>query len=374
MSTAVAQPYLRSTRAAERAAAAEYLAHVLLDGDTPLDERYAVEAALTALADDPSPKVRAAVALGLAAHPRAPLHLVLHLAKDQPGVSAPLLLRSPVLSAEDLVELVATLDARGQTMIARRADLAAGVVAALCELGCREAILELASNDAAEVLPSSYRRMVDRFGTDAQLRESLIRDPRLPADCRHRLLMHVGDALRQSRFIQTVLGADRAPKLTKAACLSSSVTLLDCARPSDFPALVDSLRRSGNLTTGFVLRCVALGKLEFFIHIVAELAGVQTERARNIIVAGRELAVVSLFEKANLALSIHRPLLGGIHLWRDVARGHLIAGPREASQVMIDAFNEADAEQKSASVVCLLRQVQSETIRSAALEASRFAA
>ncbi len=374
MSTAVAQPYLRSVRATERTAAAEYLVHLLLGGDTPLDERNAVEAALAVLADDKSPKVRAAIALGLAAHPRAPLHLVLHLAKDQPGVSAPLLLRSPVLGAEDLVELVATLDARGQTTIARRADLAAGVVAALCELGCREAILELASNDAAEILPSSYRRMVDRFGTDPKLREILAHDPRLPADCRQRLLMDVGDALRESKFVQAVLGADRAPKLTSAACLSSSVTLLDRARPSDYAALVDSLRQSGNLTTGFVLRCVALGKLEFFIHLVAELAGVQAGRARNIIVAGRQLAVLSLFEKANFAPSIYRPLLGAIYLWRDVACGDLIAGPREACQVMIDALHEGEAVQRSASVVSLLRQVQSETIRSAAVEASRFAA
>ncbi|WP_459587502.1 DUF2336 domain-containing protein [Aliihoeflea sp. PC F10.4] len=366
MTTATAEPFLRSTRASERATAAEYLANLCIDIDTPRDERHAAECALTLLSDDPSPKVRATIAMSLAGSRRAPLHIVLHLAKDQPGVAGPILLRSPLLSEGDLIELAATSNAKGQAMIARRPSLASGVVGALSELGALEAVIELARNEDAEIFPSSFRRMVDRFGTDGELREILICDPRLPVDCRHRLLAGLGQVLGQSPFIQAFIGSERAAKITRDACARSSLALIERSRASEFSLLIERLRQSGELTTALVLRCVASGKMEFFIHLAAHLASMPQERVRTLIVSGRDLALAAMFEKAGFASPIYRPLVAAIHHWRGESAG----GSREASRIMIDCFAET-AEPQSAAIVSLLRQIQSDAIRAVAIETSR---
>ncbi|MCO6390459.1 DUF2336 domain-containing protein [Aliihoeflea aestuarii] len=370
MTTATAERFLRSTRAADRATAAEYLANLYLDIGTFADERHAAECALTLLADDPSPKVRAAIATSLAGSSRAPLHIVLHLAKDQPGVAGSILLRSPLLGEGDLIELAATLDAKGQTMIARRPALTARVAAALCELGALEAVIELARNEDADILAWCFRRMVERFGTDGELREILIRDPRLPIDCRHRLLASLGDVLRQSSFVCALIGTDRAARVTRDACARSSVSLIDRSRPAEFSSLVDRLRQSGELTTALVLRCIAGGKVDFFGHLAAHLASIPQDRVRTLIVSGRDLALVALFDKAGFAPSIHPPLTAAIHLWRASMRGDHIGGPREASQVMIDCLT-GSSDPQSVAIVSLLRQIQSDAIRASAIETSR---
>lgn len=373
MTTAIAETYLRSTHASERAAAAEYLANAVLTAKTPREDRNAAISALTLLAEDPSPIVRAAISAALAGSNRAPLHIVLHLAKDQPSVAAPILLRSPLLTEDDLVELVATLNTRGQAVIARRAGLAAGVTATLCAFGAREAVVELARSDDAEILPSAFRQMVERFGRDAELREILIRHARLPVDCRHRLLAEVGDVLSQSPFVKAMIGPERAARVARDACARSTIALVEGARPAEMSELVGRLREAGHLTTAFVLRCMALGKMEFFVHLIAHLSTVPQDRVRTILVSGRDLAITALFDKAHLAASIHRPLVGAIHVWRAVARGDRIAGVREASQAMIDAMGDQNASQ-AGQIISLLRQVQADAMRSAATESVRIAA
>ncbi len=373
MTTAIAETYLRSTRAFERAAAAEYLANTALAAETPREDRHAAISALTLLADDPSPKVRAAIASALAGSSRAPLHIIMHLAKDQPSVAAPILLRSPLLTENDLVELVVTLDARGQAVIARRAALTPGLAATLCAFGSREAVVELARNDDAEILPTAFRRMVERFGSDAELREILIPQARLPVDCRHRLLAGIGDVLSRSAFVMAMIGPERAARVAREACARSAIDLVDAARPAEMVELADRFREAGHLTTGFVLRCMALGKVEFFVHLLAHLAAVPKERVRAILISGPDLAMVALFEKAGLGTSTHRPLVGGILVWRRVASGDRIAGVYEASQAMIDAIGDESASQ-TGQIVSLLRQVQADAMRSSAADAVKIAA
>lgn len=366
MTMATAEAFLRSTRAADRATAAEYLANICVDVEISMDDRQAAESALTLLTDDPSPKVRGAIAAALAGSRRAPLHIVLLLARDQASVAAPVLLRSPLFSEGDLIELVAMLDGKGQQMIARRPGLTRGVTAALSELGALEAVIELARNEDADILPWCFRRMVERFGTDGELREVLIRDPRLPVDCRHRLLAGLGEVLRRSSFVQAFVGTERAAKVTRDACAHASLALVGRSRPSEFAMLANRLRQSGDLTTGFVVRCLANGKVEFFVHLTAELASLPVERVQTLVNSGRDLALTAIFEKAGFSPAIHAPLIAAIHLWR----GDGISGTRAVSQAMMDCF-ERSSEPQHMAIVSLLRHIQSDAIRISALEASR---
>src|SRR5690606_37323059 len=124
----------------------------------------------------------------------APPQVIAGLAADQPDVATVVLARSPVLTDGDLVDRIACGDARVQEAIAARASVSMQVAAALAEVGEAQACRTLVANHGARIAALSYRRMSERFGDDGAVRESLLADPLLPADCRHLLLTKVGDA------------------------------------------------------------------------------------------------------------------------------------------------------------------------------------
>src|SRR6516164_4596330 len=105
------------------------------------DDRAAVESALVTVLDDPSPKVRGALARALAFSESSPPAAILGLAADQPEVACWVLEHSPLLVDADLVDAVATGGPAVQAAIANRADLPASVAAAIAEVGTAEACL-----------------------------------------------------------------------------------------------------------------------------------------------------------------------------------------------------------------------------------------
>ena len=80
--------WIYTARVSERAAAAAALARAYIDHRLPFEDRCATEAALTLLLDDPSGKVRLAMAEVLAMSRHAPLQIISALAADQPEVAS----------------------------------------------------------------------------------------------------------------------------------------------------------------------------------------------------------------------------------------------------------------------------------------------
>ena len=62
------------------------------------------------------------------------------------------------------------------------------VAAAIAEIAGPKACIILLANSGADIASLSFRRMAERHGHIAALREALIADARLPADFRHMLL------------------------------------------------------------------------------------------------------------------------------------------------------------------------------------------
>ena len=101
----------------------------------------------------------------------------------------------------------------------------------------------------------------------------MIADPRLPADCRHMLLVKLGEALRGSPLVAALIGGNRAERVLKDACAKSLITLVDTTSPQDYPALIAHLRLRGELTASVIVRIIAHGKVDFFGAILVALTG-----------------------------------------------------------------------------------------------------
>lgn len=343
--------WIGTARVAERVAAATALAHAYIDVELQFEDRCAAEAALTLLLDDPSSKVRFAMAEALSMSHHAPIQVIAALASDQPEVAGLVLARSPLLSDADLIDRVATGQRATQKLIADRPVVSMSLAAAIAEIGEPDACAALLANSGAEIASLSFRRMAERHGHIATVREALIADSRLPADCRHMLLVKLGEMLRSSPLVLALMGTARAERVTRDACVKASLTLIEGIRTEEHEALIEHLRLRGDLTASFIIRTIAHGKVDFFGSALVALTRQSEPRVRALLASGHDLALHALFRSAGLAVPTHAILLRALKIWREVANGRRLAGVQEVTWLMLKELGGQSAEGDLAGLV-----------------------
>lgn len=343
--------WIGTARVAERMAAATALAHAYIDVELQFEDRCAAEAALTLLLDDPSSKVRLAMAEALSMSHHAPIQVIAALASDQPEVSGLVLARSPLLSDADLIDRVATGQRATQKLIADRPVVSMSLAAAIAEIGEADACAALLANSGAEIASLSFRRMAERHGHLPTVREALIADIRLPADCRHMLLVKLGETLKTSPLVVALMGAARAERITRDACMKASLTLIEGIRTEEHAALIEHLRLRGDLTASFIIRTIAHGKVDFFGSALVALTRQSEPRVRALLASGHDLALHALFRSAGLAVATHAILLRALKVWREVANGRRLAGVQEVTWLMLKELGGQSAEGDLAGLV-----------------------
>ncbi len=350
--------WVQTAKAGDRAAAAAALARAYVNGDLAIDDRCAADAAMTLLLDDPSAKVRMALAEALSMSRTAPPQIISALAADQPDVASIVLARSPILTDNDLIDRVAIGHKATQRLIADRVSVSMGVSAALSEVGDEEACLVLLQNPGAQIAGLSFKRITERFGDVACIREALVCDRRLPSECRHTLMAKLGNALQQSPLMLALFGEARAGRLTKDACVKASLCLIDSTDTSEFPALVEHMRVRGDLTSSYIVRAVAHGKIDFFGAAMVSLSGLGDNRVRALLSNGYDSALAALFSKAGLTPRTHGVILKALKIWREVARGKRVAGAQEVSWLMLKELGTEETD-----LSALLKSIHLDALR-----------
>jgi uncharacterized protein (DUF2336 family) len=295
--------WLRTAPSGDRAEATSALARAFLYSDLTESDRAAAEGAMIMLLDDPSPLVRRALAEVFAGCENAPPTVVHALANDQPDVAEPILQRSPLLLDADLVEAVASGEPERQIAIASRAMLPCSVSAAIAEVGCAEACLVLLENEAAETVPFSLDRIVQRFGHLAAIRDAILSRDDLAAATRQALVVKLSDTLAEFVTAREWLGADRARRITREACEKATIALAAESQEGEVRPLIHHLRESGQLNAGLILRSLLSGNVELFEEALADLAQVPLTRVVGIVHDRRGAGFRALYDKAGLPAS-----------------------------------------------------------------------
>ncbi|WP_422370173.1 DUF2336 domain-containing protein [Hoeflea sp.] len=309
-----------SATVTQRCHATAALTRAYAQGRIPAEESDGVEAALSMLLDDPSPKVRLALAEGLATAEHAPRSVIRRLAEDQFEVAARIIALSPVLSDNDLIEIVANGRALFQQFVACRSSLSIQVSAALAEVGTRDAVADLLDNVHAPVARISLRRIAERFGDDPELRSRLFDRRDLPCDVRQGLVERLGAALAGSELVRFAIGGNRSRKITDEACINATLTLADVVAAEEIPALVEHLRMSGRLTPAFLMHTLCSGNVDFFAAAVVALSGMGDSRVRGILNDGREAAIRALYRSIGLDRDLAPVFVTATLMWRAASR------------------------------------------------------
>ncbi|AYD01298.1 hypothetical protein NCHU2750_19110 [Neorhizobium sp. NCHU2750] len=315
----IIQAFLRwaeTARAGERARAATALAKAFVQSQLGDQEHGAALMAMTYLLDDPSPKVRLALAEALASSAQAPRAVIMALCEDQAEIACTVITCSPVLRDADLVELVGRGDAFTRGLVASRPNLGFSAAAAIAEVGEGCDILLLLENETASISRISLRRMAERFGHLPAVRRHLIERDGLPCEARHMLVSHVASALAGSDLVTKTMGAKRIEIMTREAGDEAVVAIAASLAQGEIPALVEHLRLSGRLTPALLIHALCSGKVDFFAAAIVSLVHLDERRVRAILATGRTHAVRALFEAAGIGKDIVAVFVEAVFLWR----------------------------------------------------------
>lgn len=321
-------------------------------------DRRAAEMAMTFLLDDPSPKVRHALADALCGCPSVPRNIILGLAADQPEIAYVLISRSPVLTDEDLVDLAARGTPETRALIAARGFVSLAVSAALAEIGGEEELLILLENAGAHVSRRSLKRIAERLGGSAPVRDLLLARSDLPSDARHALVEEVGAALASFGLVQRVIGEARGQRVTREACDIAAVGMAGSVAVEELPALVMHLRETGRLTPAFLLHALSTGRAEFFSAAIADLSGVCGKRVRSILSGGRVHSIRALFESAGLGRDISETFAAAVLLWRqDAGPGASDVAPSVSAMLLARLRRDRSSSPANNAMIDLLERL-----------------
>jgi uncharacterized protein (DUF2336 family) len=366
--------WIETAPPARRVEAVRNLARAHLEPEIDGEALDSIEAALTVLLDDADPAVRFAIADTLGASDRAPRHIIIALAADRTDIAVLVLARSPVLIDAELADIAAAADGLLQLAIARRPTLSSAVSAAVAEVGDKAACAALIANPGASIARISFKRIAERFGEDAEMREALLARTNLPPEVRQFLIRAVGNALGNMTLVKAWMPEARAEAVTREACDRATVAIAAESETHDLPALVEHLRVTSQLTTALLLRAVCAGNVAFFETALAMLARVPGERIANLVRAGRHAALRAAYSRAGLPPVAFEAFAAALDTWRQLAGD---GGPQDRYRFtlqMVDAVlaRYADITDGEANeLASMLRRFAADQARDAARDYAR---
>jgi uncharacterized protein (DUF2336 family) len=285
----------------ERAAATAKICQRIDRIELSPEDRESAQQILEMLASDTAILVRQALAVTLRNSPKLPREIALRLAKDVDLVAVPVLKNSPMLTEEDLVELVLAGSESKQVAIAERATLSEGLTEVIALYGSKAAVETAAANDGAAFSDDAYAGVLKRFEHDNGVKGALISRSTLPLHVTEKLIAMVTGELFDRLVNKHELPPQLAIEIASGTRERSTLDLVEQAGlSSDPPRFVQQLHLNGRLTPSLIMRSLCLGHMNFVEHALAELAGVPHSKAWLMVHDAGTLGMKTIFERAGL--------------------------------------------------------------------------
>jgi uncharacterized protein (DUF2336 family) len=297
----------RSSDSEDRGRAAHLAAMAYLGHTGPADEHAALYAALIGFLDDPSVKVRAALAYGLLHAPEAPRPILLALLQESEIIARAVVQYSPALIDADLIGLVrTTTDPVMLLAVAMREHISGRLAEALVARENRLVTLGLLRRPDA---PFSEQRLLElAIGigtTDAQIRGALLDRVDLPARARLHLVQVVADALRSARIVKGAVAAPRLERLLRNTTDTAMTHIgeREAAAGGRAPFAAE-LIAAERISTRVMLHAIVNGHVLFLSDCLAELSETPREKVFTLLGKGSRAALNALFVRCGLKPSV----------------------------------------------------------------------
>ncbi len=257
---------------------------------------------LETLARDEAMKVRRIVAEALKDLTAAPPHIIQELARDlEIKVAGPVLQYSPILTDDDLMEIIGSGPIRGAlTAIAKRRSigdrLADAIVSGAIEVPEEtHTITDLLSNRSAQIREETLDLILEKAPAIAEWQEPLVKRPLLPMNAVKRLAEFVSSSLFDLLTSRPDLDKSTAKAVAKAVKkrLADEAKQKEAAADSAPPPPGDEEAMTG---------AIAAGKREQVMEALGRDAQLEAVVVKKIITSMSAKAVTALAWKAKLTM------------------------------------------------------------------------
>lgn len=265
------------------------------------EDKVSAQQIMELLANDTAALVRRSLAVTLRNSPKLPRDIAIKLAKDIDAIAVPVLKNSPVLTDEDLVELVLAGSPEKQVAIAERPTLGEGLTEVITLYACKQAVQAATLNEGASFSDDAYEGVLKRFANDDDIKGALVQRPVLPLHITEKLVTMVTGELFDRLVNKHELPPQLAIEIAAGARERATLDLVEQAGlSSDPPRFVQQLHLNGRLTPSLIMRALCLGHMGFVEHALAELAGIPRAKAWLMIHDAGTLGLKTIFERAGL--------------------------------------------------------------------------
>lgn len=252
----------------------------LIEGET----RSLADSVLHLLVRDLELKVRETLADSLAASPNLPADIASRLAHDDIEVARPILERSPVLSDDELGEIVRTHAMQYALAVAGREHLSEVLSDIVAETGETEVVARLVGNAGAQISRATLCRVAADYRDERRMQDHLIRRPALPYELVDHLVGVIGERLEWELVRKRRMGADEARQLMEAT--RERATLSIVAREHSERSVERDLRQSfagGELGPEEILAFLRNGEIGRVEASFVLLADIDLTRTRQLL-------------------------------------------------------------------------------------------
>lgn len=269
-------------------------------------ELHIAERIFRLLMKDAEIRVREALSEQIKHNTKVPRDIVLHLAKDAPSVSNPILEHSRILSDADLIKVVeSTHEIAALKAISRRERVSERVSDALIDTHYPQVVKELLSNSGSHISDKGYEHIMDEFRGDEDVEVSLVKRSGLPITIVEKLVTYVSDQLVQeleARYKGCSTSLREEQENSRAA------TTLELIEHEDDEEAIDQLAAqmvaSGRLSPSIIMMGLCRGNMHFFESALGRMANIPKSNARKLIRDKGELGFSRLYAKTGLPESM----------------------------------------------------------------------
>ncbi|MEQ1771542.1 MAG: DUF2336 domain-containing protein [Devosia sp.] len=289
----------------DRGTAAHFAAKAYLAHTGPADEHAALYASLIGFLDDPSVRVRAALAYGLLHAPDAPRPILLSLLQDSEIIAKAVAQYSPALIDADLIGLARCADIVMLTAIALREKVSARVADVLIARGEKSVTLKLLPRDEVPIPPALLSQIATNFGvSDAEYRGALLGRKDLPASARLVLVEAVATALRGARIVKGAIVAPRLDRLLRDATDTAMTIIGEGEATTGEAGYAKDLIAVERLSIRTMLHAIVNGHVLFFAECIAALSETPREKVFALLENGGRPALNALLSRCGLGASV----------------------------------------------------------------------
>lgn len=254
------------------------------------------------LLKDTAKRIRKSLAVELCNNIDVPRDIALALANDHDDVSKPILKYSPALSEEDLVMLVeSSYNAKKLSFIAQRDSVSAPLSHALIRHGNAAITKTVLNNKSASINDRSLDYVLEEFGNDQSVLETLVYRGGLPYHYAEQLFAMVSDHLKKDLTKRYRLARHVVDDATENARETAVMEFLSpWMSEADIQELVANMHRSKRLTDSVIIRALCAGNLRLFEAALAKRANISVVNARILATDSSAKGFSALYDAANM--------------------------------------------------------------------------